>query len=217
MGKGKQFLKQLWVKPGPTLGGGSRGDRPCAYWIPVAAAPKGISESLQVLLHNGYTSQGPEQSLSAVQKFLHSLSSGQASQHHCCLSLVSSEYQRFPGTFPEAFSSAWVIAKLKSFFESLVAIILKIAEEKLAGSTTVPKRLNLYRSHCLASKNIYLNQDTFISTLHTFKVLPVKSQNLLVAGNKNFSFGDFLKSFLFYIIIIPHIPKCGSAPLSCSN
>lgn len=174
----------------PTSGGGSRGDRPCDHqWL----LPPRVFLRAYRYCYTMYILHRVLSSLSAVQKFLHSLSSGQASQHQCCL---SSEYQRFPGTFPEAFSSAWVTAKLKSFFESFVAINPKIAEEELAGSTTIPKRLKLYRSHCLASKNIYLNQDTFISTLHTFKFLPMRSQNLPVAGNKNFSFDGFLKCFL---------------------
>lgn len=79
---------------------------------------------------------------------------------------------------PEAFSSVQATANLNGFFKSLVAIILKTAEEESAGSVRVPKRLSFYRSHGLASKNIYLNQDTFISTLHTFKVSPMRSQNL---------------------------------------
>ena len=79
---------------------------------------------------------------------------------------------------PEAFSSVQVTAKLNGFFEFLVAIIPKTVEEELAGSVRVPKRLSLYGRHGLASKNIYLNQDTFISTFHTFKVCPMRSQNL---------------------------------------
>lgn len=78
---------------------------------------------------------------------------------------------------PEAFSSVQATANVNGF-KSLVAIILKTAEEEFAGSVRVPKRLSFYRSHGLASKNIYLNQDTFISTLHTFKVSPTRSQNL---------------------------------------
>ena len=102
------------------------------------------------------------------------------------LARVSLEHQTFPGMLPEAFSSVRVTAKLNGSSRSLVAIILKSVEEELAGSVRVPKRLNWYRSHGLASKNTYLNQDTFMSTLHTFKVSPMRSQNLRdVAWNES--------------------------------
>lgn len=69
---------------------------------------------------------------------------------------------------PEAFSSARITAKSNGFFESLVAIILKSAEEELAGSLRVSEKAQLVQeSRPVLQKHFSEPRHIYLSLAHT--------------------------------------------------
>lgn len=136
------------------------------------------------------------------------------------LTRVSSEYQRFPGMLPEAFSSAWVSAKLIGSSELPGAIILKTAGGELAGSLRVPKGSICTRVRIWPPKAVIWTR-TYLSQPCTRLRSPQWDHNTCMISVVEIE--AFILKLLFlckiivYILVIPQISKWGSMPLSCFN